>query len=285
MRAALHVLAFTLLLALAGCTTIQPVPVADLSPTPIFGHDDFDRVLQRFVNDAGRVDYAGLQRDPADLDRYYARVATYSPDSHPDLFPTAASRLAYWINAYNAVAIKTVLAAYPINGVGDVRAPFPFNLFMKRGGFFFFRRAAYGGKTTSLYYLEHYVIRKRFREPRVHFALNCASRGCPRLPTMAFTGERLDEQLEREARRFFSEQRNLRIDHAARTVYLSSILKWYKAEFLGWYAKRFPDAAATLLNYVAHYAPERQADLERAAAYAIEFVPYDWRLNDRDAPA
>jgi Protein of unknown function, DUF547 len=279
--------AWCVLVLLAGCTTLHPVGPrgAQLAPPATFTHEAFSRVLQRFVDDEGRVDYAGLKAEPSDLERYYQLVAAYSPDSNPELFPTESSKLAYWINAYNAVSMSIVVAHYPIDGIGDIGAPFPFSLFSQRSGFFFFQRATFGGKTTSLYYLEHYVIRKRFAEPRVHFALNCASRGCPHLPRHAFSGQHLDAELEREVRRFFAEERNLRIDHAERRVFLSSILNWYKGDFLDWYAKRFPDREATLLTYAATYCPERADELRRAAGYSIDFVPYDWRLNDQHAPA
>jgi hypothetical protein len=272
---------------LAGCTTMKPAPLrAPAAPTPVFTHAAFDRVLQRFVTPEGLVDYAGIKAEPADLDSYYALVAAYSPDSHPELFPTEAHALAYWLNAYNAVAMRTVVLHYPIGGVGDIKAPFPFSLIPSKSGFFFFQRAMYGGETTSLYYLEHYVVRKRFTEPRVHFALNCASRGCPRLPQRAFTAEALDAQLETEARRFFAEERNLRIDHQTRTVHLSPILDWFESDFTDWYERAYPGEPGTLLNYAALYAPDETAEqLRRAAGYTIRFVPYDWRLNDRHGPA
>jgi hypothetical protein len=252
------------------------------SPAAPFSHDAFDRVLRRFVDEDGRVDYPGLKEDPADLDRYYALVAAYSPDSHPDLFASRADRLAYWINAYNAVVLRTVVARYPIAGVEDVAAPFPFWLFSSKLGFFVFQYAAYGGETANLYSLENFVVRKRFGDPRVHFALNCASRGCPRLPRHAFRGPDLERQLDAEAHRFFAEERNLRIDHRQKTVHLSSILDWFEDDFLDWYEARHGSEKPTLVKYAALYAPpETAAALRRAAGYAVRFVPYDWRLNDR----
>ncbi len=248
-----------------------------------FSHRDFDRVLQRFVNDQGRVDYARLQKDRAELERYYLRVATYSPDSDPGLFPTESSQLAYWINAYNAAVLKTVLTYYPVSSVRDVKATFPLWFLGGKIGFFVFQRPRFGGHAMSLNAVENSVVRKRFGEPRVHFALNGASRGCPRLPVHAFTPEELDAQLERVAQRFFSEERNLHIDDQRRIVQLSAILKWYESDFTGWLERKFPDRDATLLDYVALYvSPERRAELQRAAEYDLEFVPYDWRLNDQN---
>ena len=270
------------LVGLFGCTTIRPVP---LDPVPYatdeaFSHELFGRVLEEFVDDEGRVDYARLAAAPADLDRYVALVAEVSPDSHPERFPTREHALAYWINAYNAAAMRTVVVNYPITSVTDVKGRFPLNVLGGKVGFFLLQRVPFGGVATSLYVVENHVVRKRFRDPRIHFALNCASGGCPRLPRVPFTGPELHAQLEAETRRFLAEERNLRIDHAARTVHLSSILDWYRGDFVEW-DSRLPEHA-TLLDYAALYVPAARADeLARATDYEIEFVPYDWALNDQ----
>lgn len=272
-------------LVMSGCTTIAPdrtaLPAAP--PAKAFEHELFDHVVDRFVNADGLVDYAALQRSPQKLEGYYALVSAYSPDSHPLLFPGRDHQLAYWINAYNAAAIKTVLQYYPITSVVDVKQPALFFFLTDKSGFFFFQRLSFGGATTSLYYLENSVVRKRFQDPRIHFALNCASRGCPRLPREAFTGDRLDRQLDRETRRFMSEERNYRVDHSTRSIYLSEIFKWYRKDFVQWYEKRYPDRKGDLLSYVALYLPpENAAELkEIREAYTTRFTPYDWKLNDQ----
>ncbi len=276
-----------IILTVAGCTTVKPatlVPPEAVVPRS-FSHAAFDRVVKRFVDDQGRVDYAALKNDPQDLEQYYLQLATISPDSHPQLFPTHQSKLAYWLNAYNAAVIKIVLSYYPISSVSDVKHPWLFFFLPGKGGFFLFQRVTFGGKTTSLYFLENGVIRKRFADPRVHFALNCAARGCPRLPREAFTPEDLEQQLDREARRFLAEERNFRIDPREKAVYLSSIFAWYRKDFIEWYHRREPDREATLLNYVVLYVPpEKAEDLRSAEAYALRFIPYDWRLNDQRPP-
>ena len=181
-----------------------------------------------------------------------------------------------------------MLAHHPIASVQDVRAPWPLRWVLPRGaGFFAFERRTFGGATTSLYYLEHRVIRKRFAEPRVHFALNCASRGCPRLPRAAFTAEGLSAELERETRTFFAEPRNARFDDATRTLHLSSILDWFESDFTDWMQAVHPEREPTLLEYVRLHAPEPlQHRLDACDdTCRVAFVPYDWRLNDqRDAP-
>ena len=268
-----------------GCTTIHPVMVADEPPADrdIFSNERFDRVLERFVDQRGLVDYSELRNDPNDLEAYYRTVATYSPDSHPDLFPDAKHILAYWINAYNVGAIKTVLTYYPIDSVLDVKTPALLFFLSDKAGFFFFQRLTFGGKTTSLYYLENQIIRKRFDDPRIHFAVNCASLGCPRLPQRAFSGDDLDRQLDHETRLFLAEERNFKIDHNEKAIYLSSIFQWYEKDFTNWYRRTYPGRPADLLSYIDLYlTTEKSAELRKIAdSYDVRFVPYDWRLNDR----
>ena len=130
----------------------------------------------------------------------------------------------------------------------------------------------------NLYDLENKIIRKRFGEPRIHFAINCASIGCPLLPQRAFRPFDLDESLDRETRRFFAQPDKLRIDHEARRLELSSILKWFRDDFLD-------DDTPGLLDYVRRYVPPgRQAELDRARGYDLEFIEYDWGLNRQQAP-
>ncbi|MCK4988642.1 MAG: DUF547 domain-containing protein [Desulfobacterales bacterium] len=268
-----------------GCTKIEPTTFTDeqVVEPRILSHASFDRLLQRFVDHEGRVNYSALKQDSRDLDQYYHLIATFSPDSHPDLFPSESHKLAYWINAYNATAIKTVLTYYPISSVLDVKPPAVFFFLSEKSGFFVFQRLTYGGKTTSLYYLGNGVIRERFQEPRIHFALNCAALGCPRLPRQAFSGEDLERQLDQETRKFLSEARNFRIDHSGKTIYMSSIFKWYEDDFLNWYQKNYSESKASLVNYIALYlTSDKAAELkEHGNQYALRFLPYDWGLNDK----
>ncbi len=269
-----------------GCTTIRPQPMEDQAPSSLktLSHERFDAVLGTFVDTHGLVDYARLQQNPGDLEAYYRQIATYSPDSHPELFPTAAHKLAYWINAYNAGAIKIVTTYYPISSVLEVEKPWLFFFMPDQAGFFFFRRLAFGGRTTSLYYLENKVIRNRFGDPRIHFAVNCASRGCPRLPRRSFNPQSLDRELDHETRRFLAEERNFRIDHETRTIHLSAIFEWYPEDFTQWYQERYPGRRASLLDYIALYLPPARMKALQAVGdrYTISYVPYDWGLNDQN---
>jgi len=280
------VVAVLLLLWAALSLAMTPIPPEGGEPVSFasgrFEHDLWDRVLQRVVDENGRVDYRQLQEDPSDLERYYQAVALYSPDSHPEMFPDRDSRLCYWINAYNAAVLKTVLTYYPIASVSDVKPIWYLGFLPENSGFFLFQEPVFGGRSLPLYDLEHRVIRERFEEPRIHFALNCASVGCPRLPRKAFRPATLQNELDQETRKFLSEERNLRIDHQAKKIYLSALMEWYEDDF-PIKSSFLPDLHHAILQYLWLTLPGRQGELEKASAdgYAIEFIPYDWRLNDQ----
>lgn len=239
----------------SGCATVRSAP--DLKPSDSQPLEAWARVLETFVDTRSRVDFAALQHDPADLNRHVAWVYAVGPNNRPLMFPTRQDKLAYHINAYNALAMWNILKAGIPEHLG----------FWRRLSFFWRDRIAIGGERMSLYTYENKVIRP-FGEPRIHFALNCMTLGCPRLPREPFRAETLDQQLERETRRFFGEERNLRVNHAERTVYLSEILKWFEEDFL--------THAPTLLAYINRYAPRSVPE-----DYALAFIPYDWTVADQ----
>jgi hypothetical protein len=266
-----------------GCiTTIEPRPLLPPTGEP-FPHAELDRVQQRFVDERGRVDYPALAADRGDLDTYYRRLAAVSPHSHPERFPRPVDEITYWINAYNASALVAVLEAWPIDSIGDIRPPLVLRPVLwgrsAMAGFFFFRKVVLGGETISLLDLENEVIRP-YGDPRIHFAINCASIGCPRLPRRAFSADGLDAELDRETRRFFADPEKLRIDPDARTVHLSSILDWFEGDFTGWLEQQGAGESPTLLDYVRRYvSAERKTELDRAQDYDVSFIEYDWGLN------
>lgn len=291
-RAIIHgsryaVLVLTLLLLAAGCTAIRPPLVVNGSkPEEVlqqFDYDSYERLLAGYVDEHGLVDYDGLKNDPGDVDLFYQRIGSYSPDSHPHLFVDEAARLAYWINSYNFTTIKGVLHNYPIDSVAEVPPPALLFFFPSKSGFFFFQRFTYGGAQTSLYNLENRVIRKRFEDPRYHFGLNCASSSCPQLPRVPFYPDRLDEQLEKETVKFINSVENVRYDASTNTLYLSAIFDWYEQDFINWLKISSPGQELDIVDYVVRYLDkDTSALISRAGdSLRVEYLPYDWGLNDQ----
>ncbi len=212
------------------------------------------RVLAAHVDERGRIDFAGIAKAPADLDAYVAWIASVDPDNTPGSFPTPASRLAYYLNAYNALAMYNVIQS----GIPETLGSLKFR-------FFYRDRLVMGGRRISLYSLENAIVRP-LGDPRIHFALNCMVRGCPRLPRVPFEAARLDEQLDEAARLFFLEERNVRRVPEEQTVFFNEILRFYTKDFLA--------KAKSLIAYANLYAASPIPE-----SWKVRFTPYDWTVN------
>ena len=240
-----------------GCAIDLVVPAGGASgpPPADVANAAWARVLSRHVDAQGRIDFAGVAREPADLDAFVAYVATVSPKLKPAAFPTRGSAIAYYINAYNALAMYDVIQSGMPPDLDDVKVRF-----------FYRNRLLVGGQRISLYDLENKVIRP-LEEPRVHFALNCMARGCPRLPREPFRTEELGRQLDAAAHEFLNEKRNVDLVDEKRIAYVSMILNWYEPDFL--------KTASSLATYINRYRSEAPIP----AGWEIRFIPYDWTLN------
>ena len=255
-------------LALGACSTLVQPPLrsadvgnatqtASISAASLdAARAGFARVLQRHVNDQGEVDFAALRDDASNtglsaLENYVNAIAATSLDAAP----TPNARLAHMINAYNALSMYNVIASgIPTSHDGFAKLRF-----------FVLRKFVIGGTAMSLYDFENSIIRK-LDEPRAHFALNCSAVSCPVLPRNIFTAEGLDDELDRETRRFFARPENLRVDDAKQTVYFNEILKFYTEDFV-------PRHGRTLIAYAQRYVSDAMG-----ADYSIAFTPYDWTI-------
>ncbi len=260
MRSEIRAAAASLLAALA-----LAAPAGAAEP---FSHQAWERVLDRHVDARGFVAYRGLAENRADLDRYIASLRAASPASKPELFPDRDHELAYWLNAYNAWVFRGVLDLGP--DTGSVWG------FLGTGlAFFSGMDIELGGRETSLKALEDEVIRAKYRDPRIHAALNCASVSCPRLPREAFTGPELDAQLDAAIREFVTDPKHLAVDRGGKTVRMSKIFDWYADDFLA-YAREKGIRDPNVLDYVNLYRGEA-GTIPRS--FAIEYLDYDKGLN------
>src|SRR5260370_28747947 len=185
----------------------------------------YESVLQKYVLETGKVNYAGLKADKAALDQFVAQVGAVSPDSNPELFPTREAKFAYWINAYNALVLQSFTNDYP-----EKRT----RLLSELGKLSFFYRIKHnvGGKERTLDDIEVNSMRKVFGDPRVHMAIVCASTSCPWLSPHAYTAANLNQKLDEEAKRYFSQTRNFKLDPDKRVVYLPKIFDWFNGDFV-----------------------------------------------------
>ena len=205
-----------------------------------------------------------MRRDTSQLSAYLAALG------RADLQKMDRSeQIALYVNAYNAFTVKLITEYYPdIESIRDI----PDGIFSRKR--WKHKRWRIGGRMYSLSEIEHDVLRSKFKEPRVHYALNCASISCPPLWGEPYEGEKLDEQLDAAAKAFQINPKGFRLDRAQRVVYLSRIHHWYR--------KDFEEAAGSVARYVAKYAPRETAEflLANEKDLKINYMDYDWRLND-----
>jgi hypothetical protein len=243
-------------------------------------HGDFDhaawtRLLQThvYVNEDGTasaVDYAGMQRDAEALEAYLGALSGVSASAYAGW--TQEAQLAFLINAYNAFTVQLVLSRYPaLNSIRDLgswwRSPW------KR------RFIRLLGRTVSLDDIEHGWIRgaSGFAEPRIHFAVNCASVGCPALLREAFVAQQLEQQLEQATRAFLGDRSRNRLRGGRLEV--SSLFQWYRQDFAaGW------RDTTSLESFLALYADALALSPDAALTLAagelpLVFLDYDWSLN------
>lgn len=237
-------------IAHGACTAVDPL------------HSAWTAILKRRVTN-GAVDYASLQReDRGALDAYLATLSGACAQDYETW--TKPARIAFWINAYNAFTVQLILDHYPIASIRKI-GWLPGAAFREQ----FIPMQGLKDGTISLNDIEHGTLRRAFDEPRIHFALVCASRSCPALRTEAYRAADLDAQLEDQARAFLHDTTKNRFDTATRTLHLSSIFDWFHEDF--------EVAAGSVPAFVARYLDTRPDPTVR-----VEFLDYDWQLNDRN---
>ncbi|KUJ84790.1 DUF547 domain-containing protein [Microbulbifer flavimaris] len=247
-------------------------------PASGFDHSRWSGLLAEHlvVSQDGRVsqvDYRGMAGDIGKLDAYLSLLAGV-PQGEFSGWPEDV-RLAFLINAYNAATVRLILTQFPdLDSIRDLgwlfRSPWKKEF------------VSLFGKQYSLDDIEHGMIRGRFSDPRIHFAVNCASVGCPMLREEAYRGADLDRQLEEQTRRFLSDRSRNRLSGPG-TLALSSIFKWYREDFAnGWRGHESLESFLSDYRGALDLTPS-QADALRDDRMAIEFLDYDWRLNDAAA--
>jgi len=226
-------------------TTTAPSIPSD--STLSVSHLAFDQLLQKHVSEAGRVNYKGLKADKATLDTY-CQLLSENPvqDSW-----TRAEKMAYWINAYNAFTLKLIVDNYPTKSI----------LNFDGGKTWDVRRIKIGDKKYSLNNLENDILRPNFKDPRIHFALNCAAKSCPPLWNHAYTAKNLESTLAARTRTFINDPQYNRI--TANKAQVSRIFEWYAVDF------------GDLKKFLNQYS---KTTLKSSAT--VEYEPYNWDLNE-----
>lgn len=252
-----------------------------------FSFHSYGVTLSRYVDGRGLVNYRGLKADTANLDAFAASLSSVSPaqfDSRSE-----PQKIAFWINAYNALTLEAIIRNYPIRSSFLRSTIYPKNSIRQIPGVWDKLRFAVAGRQMTLDEIEHATLRKQFNEPRIHVALVCAAMSCPPLRSEPYTGEELDRQLDDQARAFLRSPQGMRVDRAAGKVYLSSIFKWFGGDFVKTYgtAEKFAgksESERAVLHFASRYVSEADRDFLLGGSYKIEYLDYDWSLNEQPAP-
>lgn len=257
---------------LTACKSSNQTAPASSSDVPTFDHKPFDLLLTTFVGRDGWVDYAGLKNERARLDQYLSTLAKAKPQE----FPNDAERLAFWINAYNAHTLADVLDHVygKHKSVKDIEKEF-----------FKTRPHNVAGEQLTLDQIEQKG--RDLKDPRIHFAVNCASASCPKLQKRAYNGPELEAQLSRVAREFLADpSRGLNYQPGDNVAYLSPIFKWYAADFTNDNAVvariKAEASGEELLEVIKKYIPTDVAQFFIEKKPKVDYLNYDWSLNDKE---
>lgn len=263
-----------MLAQLMAAMTTRPPLLKDIGQRVLgmgFDHNPLDELLSKHVRD-GLVDYRGLREEKAKLRAYIKRMASVEPDR----MPTVWDELAFWINAYNACALFAIVEHYPIKSVREIPG--------------FFDRITYriGQRPLTLDGIKHGKVR-RFRDPRVHFALVCGAQSSPRLYARAFSPQRLERELDERARSFITDPAHIgsHLDRQANQLWLSALFRIYAWDFAN--PQGMPNLlaglnpfipAAKLSQFVSRYLPAEDVEYIKQRNPRLRFMPFDWRLNE-----
>jgi len=223
-------------------------------------HAIWAELLNKYAHE-GVIDYQGFKKEEARLDDYLNVLDTTDPSRLPK-----NERLALWLNAYNAYTVKLILDNFedgqPVESIRDI------------GGFFSgpwdIKLCRVGGEVYTLDEIEHDIIRPRFQDPRVHFAVNCASQSCPPLISEPYIGDRLDEQLTGNTADFLNDKEFNYLDGS--TLYVTKIFKWFSEDF-------DDDIAGFVRKYGKGDLQDRLIELGEEVK--VKYLDYDWSLNNR----
>lgn len=215
-------------------------------------HDAFDALLQKHVSTTGKVKYKEFKADEAKLDDYLNSLSSEYPNSS---WSTNRSK-AYWINAYNAFTLKLMLKNYPLKSITD--------LSFNGKSAWDYKWIIINGESLSLNDIEHKKLRAKYKDSRIHFAVNCASYSCPILANKAYTEENVSGLMNQQVKRFINDTSRNRI--GATEIEISEIFKWYADDF---------KSKGSIIDYLNQYSAVKiNADAK------VSYLSYNWKINE-----
>jgi len=256
------------------------------APDENFIYDSYEKVLVTYVDARGMVDYKKLKANREELRSFLHSLDILESEDYETW--SENEKIAFWINVYNALTIEVILDNYPIKASFLKSLKYPKNSIRQIPGVWDKITFRIMGRLLTLDFIEHQILRKEFQEPRIHIALVCAAKGCPVLRREPYKGEMLPEQLDDQARRFFSDRRKFFIVKANRLVFLSPIFKWFVKDFASSYKaktgfKGHDSREKTVLSFISLHLGEEDRKFLEEESYRIKYLKYDWTLNEKES--
>lgn len=225
----------------------EPIPVKEEKIILKANHDAWDKLLRQYVSASGKVNYAGFKSNKSALDAYLKHLA----DNPVANDWSRNEKMAYWINAYNAFTVKLIVDNYPLSSITKLHGGKPWDV----------KWIKLGDKTYSLNNIENDILRPRYKDVRIHFAVNCAAKSCPPLLNKAWTATNLNSNFERQARQFINNASFNKIEK--NKVQISKIFEWYAGDF------------GNIIDYLNKY-----SNTKINSSAKVEYLEYNWELNN-----
>jgi hypothetical protein len=250
-----------------------------------FSYDDYAATLKSYVNNEGMVNYRKLKAQSQKLESFIAFMDKLDLNSYSKY--DDKEKIAFWLNAYNAFTLKAIIDNYPIKPNFFKSMYYPKNSIRQIPGVWDKTTFKVMGKDYTLKHIEHKILRKEFKEPRIHVAMVCAAMGCPPLRNEPYIGKKLDQQLDDQSRKFLANPQKFRFDSKKRVLHISPIFKWFGDDFVKTTTKKKPfiqysNKEAAILEFVSSYLDKDYAFFDPSKeAMRIKYLDYDWSLNEQ----
>ncbi len=250
---------FTLLLVLI--TTLQfyskevneytkPYFETEKTANPKVDYSIWSMLLKKNIDTNGHVNYKNFKKDKQMFNKFLNILSNTKIDNNW----TTNQKIAFWINVYNAFTIKLIINNYPLKSIKEIKKPWDIKFFK------------IDGRSLSLGDVEHLILRKEFNEPRIHFAINCASKSCPRIIQIPYEGKNLDKLLERQTKEYVNDSE---VNEITENSYKLSKL-------FSWFSKDFRQAEGNVEGFISKYSKTRIINQKNKG-----FLEYNWELNEK----
>jgi hypothetical protein len=248
-----------------------------------FDHDygNYGEVLQSYVKD-GLVDYGALKKNRKGIDQFVKEIGAVTRNEYENW--SRDQQLAFWINTYNGWFLQIVIDHYPIRGGRLLGVLYPENSVQRIPGIWDDIKITAAGRQVSLNDLEHKILRPVFKEPRIHFAIVCASISCPVLRSQPFRASPLQRQLEDAAQDFINNPTKVRWNANEKKLEISKIFDWFSEDFASFadesWVKHYSKKQAGPVAFISKYLPAGEA--LKKSKVKVEYLDYDWHLNEQN---